>query len=766
MHKFRISYLLILPFLIFIASCNESAEKKSSKTDGDEIDQKVSELLSKMTLEEKAGQLIQYNGSWDVTGPVPEGDNEQRKYQNIKEGKAGSMLNVIGAEATKEIQKLTVENSRLGIPLLFAYDVIHGYKTMFPIPLAEASSWDMEIIEKGSAIAAKESAAAGLHWTFAPMLDISRDARWGRMMETNGEDPYLGSKIAEARIKGLQGSDLSDVSTILACAKHFAAYGFAEAGRDYNTVEMSDYTLHNVVLPPFKSSIDAGARTVMNAFNIYNQVPATGNVYLQRDILKGDWGFSGAVVSDWGSIGEQIVHGAAKDTIDAAKQAIEAGSDIDMESRCYESLVQMVNDGIIDEALIDDAASRVLRLKYELGLFDDPYKYSDEEREKAEIYSEENRAIAKESALESMVLLKNEGLLPLENVKSVGVIGTLANSKDIPLGSWRAQAVENSAVSLLEGLQNVMGKSTKIEYAEGYKLAVGRRSFVYELTFEEKDRSGFAEAIALAKRSEVIVMALGEDCWQSGEARSQVDIGLKGLQLELFKEIQKVNKNIVVVLMNGRPLAIPEVAELAPSILEAWHLGSEAGNAIAEVLAGNHNPSGKLPVSFPRHVGQVPIYYNHFNTGRPTTNEHDAGFVFWSHYSDELNSPQYAFGHGLSYSNFEYSDMKLSSDEMTKGGEITCSVNVKNTSDRDGEEVIQFYIRDLFGSIARPVQELKGFEKLMIKAGEEKKVEFKVDEELLFFYRKDKTWGVEPGKFHAMVGGSSDKVIKAEFELK
>jgi len=729
----------------------------------------VDSLMSLMTLEEKVGQLNLYAGSWEFTGPVPEGNDNQKKLDNIKSGKVGAMLNVITADGTREAQRLAVENSRLGIPLLFGYDVIHGYKTMMPVPIAQAASWDADVARSGAQVAAKEASASGINWTFAPMMDISRDARWGRMMESAGEDPFLASYMSRAWIEGFQGDDLSDVATIAACAKHFAAYGFAEAGREYNTVDISMQTLYNMVLPPFKAASEAGVASFMNSFNEIGGVPANGSALLQRQILKGAWNYqNGFVVSDWGSIGEMITHGFAADTLEAGYKALTAGSDMDMEAHIYEnSIEELVSAGKISEDILNDAVRRILTVKYQLGLFEDPYRYCDADREKQELLTQENLTIAREAARKSIVLLKNENdLLPLaKEGQSIAVIGSLAKSKDVPLGSWRAQAVENSAVSVLEGIQAAVSDPSKVEFANGYTLTKGKRQFVYELEIVNGDKSGFKKAIDLAQKVDVVVLAMGEDCWQSGEGRSQTDIGLKGDQMDLMYELLKVNKNIVVTLMNGRSLAIPELDEKIPAILEVWHLGSEAGNAIADVLFGDYNPSGKLPVSFPRNVGQCPIYYNHKNGGRPVTNTHDAGLVFWSHYTDSPNTPLYPFGYGLSYTSFEYNDLTLSTAEMNSNGEISASIKVKNTGKVSGQEIVQMYIRDYVGSVTRPVKELKGFERITLKPGEEREVRFTISNETLSYYRADLSFGSEPGQFDVMIGGNSQKTLMTDFRL-
>jgi beta-glucosidase len=753
----------IMAMVVLIFSCQTQPE--TSQTSGsDEIEQKVENLLEQMTLDEKIGQLNQFTSQWEMTGPAPRNVDSMYIYNMLKNGQLGSMLNVTGVEAARKVQRWAVDSSRLGIPLILGYDVIHGYKTMFPIPLAEAASWEPELAKLSARVAATEASAAGVHWTFAPMVDISRDARWGRIMEGAGEDPYLGSKMAYARVKGFQGDDLSAANTIAACAKHFAAYGFAEAGRDYNTVVMGEERLQNVVLPPFKAALEADVATFMNAFNTLNGIPATASSRLQRNILKDEWNFDGFVVSDWNSIGELITHGVAANKKEAAKLAIEAGSDMDMEGRVYiEALKGLVEEGSVDEALIDEAVRRILRVKFRLGLFDDPYKYLNTEREINEILSEEHLATAREVAKKSIVLLKNQNkILPLQKSgKTIAVIGELAESKDVPLGSWRAQAAPHSAVSLLEGIRNAVDNQNNVLFAKGPEYVIGERGFVTGLKFNTTDRTGMAEAKRVASRADVVVIALGEDCFQSGEGRSQTEIGLKGLQDELLNEVYSVNKNVVVVLMNGRPLQIEKMANTVPAIVEAWHLGSEAGNAIADVLFGDYNPSGKLPVSFPRAAGQLPLYYNHLSTGRPS-----GGGVFWSHYTDESNSPLFPFGYGLSYTSFEYSNLQLSNEVLDQNGQITVSVDVTNTGDRAGEEVVQLYIRDLVGSLSRPVKELKGFEKISLEPGEQKEVSFQISPENLAFYGASGEWKAEPGEFNLWVGPHSAKGLEESFELQ
>lgn len=761
-----VNYLLIAVAIAFSGCVKKAGEPAApaANVSGQEIEKKVDALLAKMTLEEKIGQLNQYTSRWEMTGPAPGGD-ENQVLQEIKSGRVGSMLNVTGAQATLEAQKLAVENSRLKIPMIFGYDVIHGYKTMFPIPLGEAASWDPQVAELSARVAAKEAAAAGLHWTFAPMMDISRDARWGRVMEGSGEDTFLGTQMAVARIKGFQGDNLASTETVAACAKHYAAYGFAEGGRDYNTVDISEATLRNVVLPPFKAAVEAGVATVMNSFNEIGGMPATISTHLLRDILKGEWGFDGFVVSDWNSIGELIPHGAAANKEEAARLAITAGSDMDMEGACYITLKEQVEKGVVKEALIDDAVRRILRIKFRLGLFDDPYQYSDPEREKNTLLSPENLAAAREVARKSIVLLKNEGgLLPLKKEgQRIAVIGELAASKDVPLGSWRASADPNSAVSLLEGIQKAVSNPAAVTFAKGPDYIVGQRAFQTKLQYNTTNRQGIAEAVAAARNASVVVMALGEDCFQTGEGRSQTEIGLKGLQQELLDAVYQVNKNVVVVLMNGRPLEITRMAGTVPSIVEAWHLGSEAGNAIADVLFGDYNPAGKLPVSFPRAAGQLPLYYNHKNTGRPTGDEN---VVFWSQYNDQPNTPLFPFGYGLSYTTFSYEELKMSTETLAKNGTLQVSVKVKNTGSVAGEEVVQLYLRDLVGSLTRPVKELKGFEKVMIQPGETKEVQFTLTPADLAFFTAQGKWEAEPGDFKLWVGPNSAEGLEAAFTLQ
>jgi beta-glucosidase len=723
------------------------------------IEEKIESLLSEMTLKEKVGQMNQYNGFWEVTGPTPADGDAKLKYAHLKSGMVGSMLNVRGTEEVRKIQELVVNETRLGIPLIFGYDVIHGHKTLSPIPLAESASWDMEAIEKSARVAAIEAAAVGINWTFAPMVDISRDARWGRVMEGGGEDPYLGSKIGVARIKGFQGDDLSAPDTIAATAKHFAAYGFSEGGRDYNTVDIGTSTLYNIVFPPFEAAIEYDVKTVMNAFNVLNGIPATANSFLQRDILKGKWNFEGFVISDWGSGMEMMDHGFAEDLKQVAVLSANAGSDMDMESYAYvKHLETAVEEGKVEMSVIDDAVRRILRVKFELGLFDDPYRYCDPEREKELIYHPDHQAAVLDMAKKSIVLLKNENdLLPIaKNQKKIGVIGALAADKNSPLGSWRIGSDDNTAISGLEGLEKY---TEHFSYAKGADVVTGKTSFTTQLNVNETDKSGFEEAIQLAKESEVVIMVLGEHGFHSGEARSRTEIGLPGVQQELLEAVYEVNQNVVLVLMNGRPLTITWADENIPAILEVWQLGTQSGNAIAEVLFGDYNPSGKLPMTFPRNVGQIPIYYNYYSTGRPGPKPD----VFWSHYIDESNKPLYPFGYGLSYTQFDYDNLQIN-DADNKN--IKVSVTVKNNGKVEGEEVVQLYIRDRVASVVRPVRELKGFEKISLTPNESKTVDITLTEKELGFYDNSGNFVVEPGTFDVMVGTSSQEGLTGSFVLK
>ncbi|WPR72653.1 glycoside hydrolase family 3 N-terminal domain-containing protein [Flavobacterium sp. NG2] len=717
------------------------------------IDQKVNALLKKMTIEEKIGQLNQYTGDNQATGPITINPNKEAE---IKQGLIGSMLNVLGTKYTRQYQELAMQ-SRLKIPLLFAQDVIHGYKTSFPIPLAEAASWDLAAMELSARVAATQAAASGIHWTFAPMVDIGRDPRWGRVMEGAGEDTYLGSRIAAARVKGIQGK-LGDVNSVLACVKHFAAYGAAIGGRDYNSVDMSERMLWETYLPPFKSALDAGAATFMNSFNDLNGIPATGNKYLQRDILKGKWNFQGFVVSDWGSIGEMVAHGYVKDNKEAALSAITAGSDMDMESNAYRyNLAQLVKENKVSITLIDDAVRRILRKKFELGLFEDPYKYCNTEREQRELNNPEHRKIAREVAAKSIVLLKNENdLLPIaKSTKKIAFIGPMVKEHKANMGFWAVDLPEvdynKEIVSQWEGLKNKVGKNAELLYAKGCEI-------------DDNNKEGFAEAVATAMKADVVILSIGERWDMSGEAKSRSNIHLPGVQEELVKAIQATGKPVVVLINAGRPLVFNWTADSVPAILYTWWLGSEAGNAIADVLFGDYNPSAKLPMTFPRDEGQIPIYYNHFNTGRPAPNDTATHYV--SAYIDLKNSPKFPFGFGLSYTQFEYSNLKLSQTKMKKNETIELAFQLKNTGKVAGEEVVQLYLRDKVGSVVRPVIELKDFQKIKLNPGETKTIRFSINKEKLSFYGKDLNWIAEPGDFDLMIGSSSTDIrLKTIFEL-
>ncbi|CAL2081784.1 beta-glucosidase BglX [Tenacibaculum platacis] len=764
-HHLRKTILTCTVSTLFLFGC--SSDKKDNlmiDTKNETISEKVTLLLSKMTIEEKVGQMNQYNGFWDVTGPTPQNGNAKKKYEHLRKGWVGSMLNVRGTENVREVQRIAVEESRLGIPLIIGFDVIHGYKTLSPIPIAESASWDLKAIENSARVAATEASAAGINWTFAPMVDISRDPRWGRVMEGGGEDPFLGSKIAQARVKGFQGDDLSKPNTIAACAKHFAAYGFSEAGKEYNSVDIGTSTLYNIVLPPFKAAADSDVKTFMNSFNELNGVPVTGSSFLQREILKGKWNFNGFVVSDWASMRELIEWGHAKDKKEAAKIAATAGSDMDMEGYVYiEELAKLVKDGTIKESILDDAVRRILTVKYELGLFDNPFLYCDETNEKEQIGNEAHHEAVLDVAKKSIVLLKNENnLLPLKKSgQKIALIGPLANDKNSPLGSWRLASDDNTAVSVHEGLSKY--KENTLSFEKGIDLIEGNTSFTQPLKVNNTiNTSEINKALQIAKNADVVVMVLGEHGFQSGEARSRTEIDLPGRQQELLEKVYEVNKNIVLVLNNGRPLAIEWADKNIPAIVEAWQLGTQTGNAVAEVLYGDYNPSGKLPMTFPRNLGQVPIYYNYKSTGRPNPENN----VFWSHYIDSENSPLYPFGYGLSYTTFKYSDFKVHNKKASINEDIKISVKVSNTGNYDGKEVVQLYIRDLFGSITRPVKELKGFELVELKKGESKVIDFTLTKNELGFFNNQGEYIIEPGDFEVFVGGNSAENLKETFVLE
>ncbi len=737
---FWLIFILTNPFMFVVA------QQKS-------IDQKVDSVLRLMTLDEKIGQLNQYNDDWIATGPVTV---DSDKSNQIRNGQVGSLLNCLGVERTAAWQRIAMQ-SRMKIPLLFGQDVIHGFKTTFPIPLAEACSWDPEAMKLSAQIAADEASASGIHWTFAPMVDIARDPRWGRIMEGAGEDPYLGSVIAKARVEGFQGDKLGGLNSVMACAKHFAAYGAAIGGRDYNSVDMSDRMLWETYLPPFKAAADAGVATFMNSFNDINGVPATGNKYLQREILKGKWNFSGFVVSDWGSIGEMINHGNVKNDYEAALSAITAGSDMDMESRCYKNnLAKLVNDKSVPIALIDDAVRRILVKKFELGLFDDPFRFCNAEREKKALNNPEHPKTARQIAAKSIVLLKNENqLLPLSrNIKTIAFIGPLVKAVKQNKGFWDVDLPgvdSNFIVSQWEGLQNKVGETTKLLYAKGCEI-------------EGNNTDGFAEAVNMAKQADVVILSIGERRDMSGEAKSRSNICIPGVQEDLLKVLLATGKPVVVLINAGRPLVFNYTADHAQAILYTWWLGSEAGNAIADVLFGDYNPSAKLAVTFPRSVGQIPIYYSHFSTGRPASSDDNHNYN--SSYLDESIFPKYAFGYGLSYTSFAYSNLHVSAATINRNEQIVASVSVTNTGKYEGEEIVQLYLRDKVGSIARPVKELKDFRKVLLKVGETKTIKFIIDNEKLSFYNQNLEWVSEPGDFELMIGASSEDIrLKGAFQL-
>jgi beta-glucosidase len=747
----------------------------------------VDSLLALMTVEEKLGQLTQYSGRWSVTGPtVPQGGEEE-----VAAGRVGSFLNIIGAEPTRRVQRVAVEESRLGIPLIFGHDVIHGFRTIFPVPLAETASWNPGLAEQAARIAAREAAASGVHWTFAPMVDLARDARWSRIVEGSGEDPYLGSRFAEARVRGFQGADLAADSTLLATAKHFAAYGGAEGGRDYNTVDVSERTLREVYLPPFKAAVDAGVATLMSGFNEIGGVPVTGSRRIMTDILRGEWGFDGFVVADYTAVWELLHHGVAADSAAAGALALAAGVDMSMVDGIYtKNLPALVEDGRLDRAVVDEAVRRVLRMKVRAGLFEDPYRYNDPAREAATLLAPAHRAFAREAARQAIVLLKNEDgpdgpVLPLsKDLGTLAVIGGLAGDSLSALGSWAAAGRKEETIPILAGLRDAF-PAMDIRYAPGYPEARGGFYDIVETMLSE-DTSGHDEAVALARTADAVVLVLGEHRELSGEAASRSDIGLPGAQAELALRVIEAagDRPVAVVLTNGRPLAIPEVAEAAPAILEAWHLGSEMGPAVADVLFGDHNPGGKLPVTFPHATGQEPLYYNHRPTGRPPNDQ----TKFNSKYIDvPWERPLFPFGHGLSYTTFEYSpfvcvsaiyppledgtliDRDLACDPAASvpidGGGVEVQVEVTNTGDRAGAEVVQLYVRDEVASVTRPVQELKGFERIELQPGERRLVRFALRPDDLKFWGPNDAWTVEPGWFTVMVGTSSADTVSARFEL-
>jgi beta-glucosidase len=736
----RACVLTLTLFVPFIVSSALAGGKGTEKF--------IDSLLAVMTLEEKAGQLTQFSAEW-VAAPSG-GALSPQQADLIREGKLGSLLNLLGAEPTRSAQKIAIEESRLKIPLIFGYDVVHGYRTIFPIPLAEASSWDPAAVELSTRVAATEAAASGIHWTFAPMVDIARDPRWGRIAEGSGEDPYLGSVMAAARVRGFQGDGPGTPTTVVACAKHFAAYGGAEGGRDYNTVDISERTLRETYLPPFEAAVQAGAGTLMSSFNEIGGVPSTANRFLLTDILRGEWKFDGFVVSDWNSVGELRPHGVADTPADAALRGIVAGTDMDMEGRCYQEIPRLVNEGKLSMAVVDEAVRRVLRIKARAGLFDDPYRYCNAAREKAAILAPAHRASAREVARKSIVLLRNErSVLPLaKNLGSIAVIGALADSGESCLGPWAGAGRGTDAVTILAGIKAAVPPQTKVVYEKGCEV-------------RGTSTAGFAAALDAARTANAVVLVLGESASMSGEARSRSSIELPGVQQQLLEAVQALGKPMVLVLMNGRPLAIPWAAERVDAILETWFLGVEMGNAVADVLFGDVTPGGKLPVSVPRATGQIPIHYNHKQTGRPSLDS-----VLWTtKYIDLPTTPLYPFGYGLSYTTFAYSNLRLSGTTFPANDTLLVSVTLQNTGARQGDEVAQMYIQDVVASITRPVKELRGLRRVTLGAGESTTVTFPLTRDALAFYGPQMKKIVEPGLFKVFVGGNSVQTLTGEFTV-
>lgn len=714
-----------------------------------EATQYAKALLARMTLDEKIGQTVTFTSHWNSTGPTGDSRNVE---DLVRAGTCGSVFNARTVAYIRKLQHLAVDQTRLHVPLLFGYDVIHGYNTIFPIPLAEASSWDLDAIEASERIAATEAAASGLNWAFAPMVDIARDPRWGRIAEGAGEDPYLGAQIARARVRGFQGKGFADALSVMACVKHFAGYGAAQAGRDYNTTDLSERTLREVYLPPFQAAVDAGAWSIMTAFNDLDGTPATANRFLLQRVLRGEWGFKGFVVTDYNAVSELVDHGIATDPGDAARLALGAGVDLDMQSGAYlDHLAREVSAGRVDVRQIEAAAQRVLEAKYMLGLFADPYRYLDEQREAALGAAPEHLVAARDMARRSIVLLKNRNaVLPLKPGLKLAVIGPLANDRRDLLGCWKAAGKADHIETVFEALKAANG-SGNVEFANG-------------CGFTASSTDDIPAALAVADRADVVVMVLGESAAMSGEAASRTDIRLPGRQTSLLRAIRQLGKPVVTVLVNGRPLALEEETELSDALVEAWAPGSSGGAAIADVLLGQYNPTGKLPVTFPRTLGQVPVFYNHKNTGRPYHADKPKE-KYRSTYLDCPNDPLFPFGFGLSYTTFEYAKPKIDGATMRSGEKLTMSVRVTNSGSVAGAEVVQFYLHDLVGSVTRPVLELKGFRRIELAPGESKDVSFVIDEPMLGFWRADMTWGSEPGQFQAFVGPNSRDLQSVDFEL-
>ena len=758
--------LLLFGFSLFGYSQKKNATKSAAIKSRTEF---VSDLLFKMTIEEKIGQL-NLPTSGDITTGAPSNSNVAK---NIEDGKVGGLFNIKSVKKIKEVQKIAVEKSRLKIPLLFGMDVIHGYETTFPIPLGLSCTWDMKLIERSAQIAAHEASADGINWTFSPMVDISRDPRWGRVSEGSGEDPFLGSQIAKAMVNGYQQNDLSKNNTILACVKHFALYGAPEAGRDYNTVDMSRIRMYNDYFPPFKAAIDAGVGSIMAAFNEVDGIPATGNKWLMTDVLRQQWGFKGFVVTDYTGINEMMDHGMG-DLQTVSALAMNAGIEMDMVGEGFlTTLKKSVDEGKITIAQIDNATRLILNAKYDLGLFDDPYKYCDEKRAKTEIFTVKNRAEARAIAAQSLVLLKNNNqLLPLKKSGTIAVIGPLADAKENMAGTWSVATNMEKSISLIAGIKEAAAKDSTVLYAKGsnldYDPAFEEKATMFGKTLHRDSRTSealLAEALKIANQSDVIIAALGESAEMSGESSSRTNLEIPQAQKDLLQALLKTGKPIVLVLFTGRPLVLVQENEIVPAILNVWFPGSEAGSAIADVLFGKENPSGKLTATFPRSVGQVPIYYNHKNTGRPLSNKEGKFEKFRSNYIDERNEPLYPFGFGLSYTTFSYSNLKISSAVINFKEKLNVTVDVTNTGNYDGKEVVQLYIRDLVGSVTRPVRELKGFQKIDLKKGQMQKVLFELSIEDLKFYNSNLKFEAEPGRFEIFVGTNSNTENKISFEL-
>ena len=738
------------------------------QADKDKMDQFIDNLMGKMTLQEKIGQLNLPVSGEIVTGQAKSSDVAGK----IRKGQVGGLFNVKGVENIREVQKIAVEQSRLKIPLLFGMDVIHGYETVFPIPLALSCSWDMEAIKESARIAAKESSADGICWTFSPMVDICRDPRWGRMAEGGGEDPYLGSEISAAMVKGYQGDDLTDKNTIMACVKHFALYGAPEAGRDYNTVDMSHLSMFNNYFPPYKAAIDAGVGSVMTSFNVVDGIPATGNKWLMTDVLRDRWGFDGFVVTDYTAISEMIAHGMG-DLQQVSAMSLSAGTDMDMVADGFlTTLEKSLKEGKVTMAEIDKACRRILEAKYKLGLFDDPYKYCDVSRVKKDIFTAENRAVARKIATETFVLLKNENnLLPLQRKGKIALVGPLANTKANMPGTWSVAAASDKYNSLYESMKQSLAGKAEVLYAKGSNLMYDAQReaeatmFGREMRDPRSAQELLDEALSVASQADVIVAAVGESSEMSGESSSRTNLEMPDAQRDLLTALKKTGKPIVLVYFAGRSTVMTWEQENFPAILNVWFGGSEAADAICDVVFGDVSPSGKLTTTFPKNVGQIPLYYNHLNTGRPL----GAGkwfSKFRSNYLDIDNDPLYPFGYGLSYTTFRYGDLQLSNNSMNEKGKITASVTVTNTGNYDADEIVQMYIRDMVGSVARPVKELKGFERIHLKKGESRTVSFDITAEQLKFYNSALNWVCEPGEFEVMVGGNSRDVQTKKFSLQ